>query len=260
MRRWVALIALAGCVGPEVNDTHSALNRTRVDRIVRPTTVAQLQAAVRSAPAVSIAGGRHSMGGQQFGEGTVLIDMTGLNRVVGLDAERGIVEVEAGILWPDLMKWLEREQKEWAIAQKQTGGDRFTIGGSLASNIHSRGLTMKPIIVDVESFTLVDASGALRTCSRTENRELFGLAIGGYGLFGVFARVKLRLMRRQKLERVVEIRSVEGLIEAFEQRIADGYLYGDFCATASSPVTGRSTRPRRSPRTRRNSTRIGGGS
>ena len=36
---------------------------------------------------------------------------------------------------------------------------------------------------------LVDAAGALRRCSRTENRELFQLAIGGYGLFGVITSV-----------------------------------------------------------------------
>ena len=45
---------------------------------------------------------------------------------------------------------------------------------------------------------------ALRTCSRTENGELFRLAIGGYGLFGIVTRVRLRLMPRTKIERVVE--------------------------------------------------------
>jgi hypothetical protein len=38
----------------------------------------------------------------------------------------------------------------------------------------------------------------------------------------------LRLAPLQKLERVVEVRRVEGLIQAFEQRIAEGFLYGDF--------------------------------
>ena len=40
----------------------------------------ELQEAVRGAAArglsVSVAGGRHAMGGQQFGAGTVLLDMT----------------------------------------------------------------------------------------------------------------------------------------------------------------------------------------
>jgi FAD/FMN-containing dehydrogenase len=110
---------------------------------------------------------------------------------------------------------------------KQTGADRLCLGGALGANAHGRGLTFKPMIADVESFRLVDASGDVKVCSRTQNSELFRLAIGGYGLFGVIGSVTLRLMPRRKLERVVEIIDIADLMPAFEQRIADGYLYGD---------------------------------
>jgi len=40
--------------------------------------------------------------------------------------------------------------------------------------------------------------------------------------------VKLRLVPRQKIRRVVEIRTVDGLMDAFNARIASGFLYGDF--------------------------------
>ena len=120
-----------------------------------------------------------------------MLDMTKFNRVRSLDRARGIVEVEAGIMWPALVDYLLKAQagrpRQWGIAQKQTGADRLTIGGALAANVHGRGLKMKPFIADVESFMLVDARGDVRTCSRTENSELFRLAIGGYGLFGVIA-------------------------------------------------------------------------
>src|SRR5207249_9013804 len=109
-----------------------------------------------------------------------------------------------------------------------TGANRFCIGGALGSNIHSRGLTMKPLISNIESFTLVDASGILRYCSRKENRERFALAIGGYGLFGVIYSVKLRLVPRRKLQRVVEFLNVEEVMPAFAHRIEAGFLYGDF--------------------------------
>ncbi len=123
-----------------------------------------LQEAVRGAAArglsVSIAGGRHSMGGQQFGAGTVLLDMTALCRVIDLDAERGLVTVEAGIDWPRLINHLlwagAGQERQWGIVQKQTGADRLTIGGALSANIHGRGLRMRPMIGDVESFDLVD--------------------------------------------------------------------------------------------------------
>ena len=87
---------------------------------------------------------------------------------------------------------------------------------------------MKPFIDDVESFVLIDARGNARTCSRTENAELFRLAIGGYGLFGLISSVTLRLVPRQKIQRVVEVRTIDDLPKAFEQRIADGFTFGDF--------------------------------
>jgi FAD/FMN-containing dehydrogenase len=87
---------------------------------------------------------------------------------------------------------------------------------------------MKPFVSDVESFVLVDATGTAHMCSRTENQELFRLVHGGYGLFGVVTSVRLRLVPRRKVERVVEIRTVDDLIASFEKRITDGFQYGDF--------------------------------
>ena len=219
-----------------VNDLHSQLNETRVRRILTPRTADEVQAAVRAAASegagVSLCGSRHAMGGQQFGADTLLVDLRSLNQVRAFDAERGTITVDAGVEWPALVAALvERQQgraRQWGIAQKQTGADRLTIGGALSANAHGRGLKMAPFVGDVESFDLVDAAGALRRCSRTENRELFQLAIGGYGLFGVITSVTLRLTPRRKVRRLVEVRTVDGLMEAFDRRIAEGFLYGDF--------------------------------
>jgi FAD/FMN-containing dehydrogenase len=84
------------------------------------------------------------------------------------------------------------------------------------------------MVADVESFVLINAEGNELRCSRTENADLFRLVIGGYGLFGVVAAVELRLIPRKKLERVVAVRDVKGLMAAFQNRIASGFLYGDF--------------------------------
>lgn len=221
--------------GIEVNDVQSQLNRTRVHQIVTPKSIEAIQAGLRNAArdgrAVSVAGGRHSMGGQQFGTHTLLFDMRSFKRVLHVDRAKGQIEVEAGIEWPELIEYLERQQagqaKQWGIRQKQTGVDEVSIGGSLASNIHGRGLRFPPIISDVESFVLVDAAGRVHTCSRRENRELFALAIGGYGLFGVIAHVTLRLVPRTKMERIVEVIPVKEFLAAVAQRIRDGFEYGD---------------------------------
>ena len=73
---------------------------------------------------------------------------------------------------------------------------------------------------------MVDANVEIERIDRSDPR--FGLAIGGYGLFGVISSVELRLTRRFKIQRRVEIRSCEGIIDAFEDRIQEGYEFGDF--------------------------------
>ena len=219
-----------------LNDIHSQLNETAMRRVVRPESAEEVQQAIAAVrdegPSLSIAGGRHAMGGQQFLDGGTLLDAGGLNRILDLDAERGLVRVEAGMMWDDLVRGLREMQqgneRRWSVVQKQTGADRLSIGGALAANGHGRGLTYKPIVQDVESFELVDASGAMLHCSRTKNAELFSLAIGGYGLFGVIYAVTLRLMEAHRVRRVVEVTSIERLESLFRERIAEGFTYGDF--------------------------------
>src|SRR5258708_23296903 len=158
-----------------VNDIHSELNPTRVLKVLEPQSVEDVQNIVRTArknrQAISVAGGRHAMGGQQFGEDTILIDIRKLKRMLRFDRERGIVEVEAGIEWPDLIDGYLALQKTdgqaWGIAPKQTSADRLTMAGTIGANAHGRGLRMRPFISDVESFALVDAAGTPHRCSRT---------------------------------------------------------------------------------------------
>ena len=238
-----AALMPAGCTAPIqepagvwVTDIHSKLNRTRVLGIDRPTDVEALQTLLVQARndgrRISVTGGRHAMGGQQFGSDTLLIDMDGMQGIHEFDAEKGEVEIGAGMQWPELITQLLEMQggreHQWGIVQKQTGADRLSIGGALAANVHSRGLSYKPIVQDVEAFTLIDARGEVLRCSRQENTELFRLAIGGYGLFGLIASVRLRLAPRQKIERVVEVTDVSGIASRFAERIEQGFMFGDF--------------------------------
>lgn len=228
---------------PEVNDVQSRLNLTPVRDILRPRTLDEVCAVLGRARdeglSIAISGGRHAMGGQQFARDALLLDVTGLDRILELDRERGWLRVEAGAQWPAILGWLHREQEHagvagesgkrtvWGIRQKQTGVDEVTVAGTLAANGHGRGLAFPPFSADVESVTVVDPAGRVRCCSRSEDSELFSLVLGGYGLFGVVVEATLRLVPRCKVRREVETLPVRGAPEAFARRIAEGFLYGD---------------------------------
>lgn len=218
-----------------LNDLHSRLNPTRVQAVLYPEdrddVIAIVKRANRENMPLSISGGLHSMGGQQFGTDTLHVSMSGMNDVLAFDRENGVVTVEAGIQWPKLIEYLIRtqgnEKASWGIVQKQTGADKLSIGGALSSNIHGRGLALQPVVQDVVAFRLVTADGREIEVSRAVNPELFSLVVGGYGLFGVITSVDLQLSRRIKLRRHVEIIPLSSLEDEIAKRMADGYLYGD---------------------------------
>ncbi len=213
-----------------LNDTHSRLNLSCAARVMRPNSREALVSTVRAHSErgwhLISSGSRHAMGGQQFCARGSVLDLRSLARVLHFDDERGLIEVEAGMEWPELVEFLQSTR--WSIVQKQTGADRLSIGGALSANIHGRGLALRPFVQDVEDFTLIDANGDSRLCSRTENADLFRHAIGGYGLFGCVASVRLRLMPRVCLRRRVSLVRAEALTAAFDERITDGATYGDW--------------------------------
>jgi FAD/FMN-containing dehydrogenase len=219
-----------------LNDIHSQLNATEVTHIARPQSLPELQATIRRARAenlfISVAGGRHAMGGQQFATDSLHIDMTTLDRVRGADPVRGLLHMEAGADWHKIIAashaMADGTGGSWGIRQKQTGVDAVSLGGSISANAHGRGLLMQPISADIEDLTVVNAQGESLLCSRTQHAELFSLVIGGYGLFGVIYSATLRLTHRQRVKRVVDIIDLDDAMNAVFRRAAEGCLFGDF--------------------------------
>jgi len=236
MNKTVATVRAAGIAGELVNDRHSALNQTVVKSVVTPSHCSQLSDLVSWAAAagdkIAIAGGRHAMGGQQFLDGGILVDTSLINGVVKFDAEAGLLKVEGGMRWPELIGFLKQAQidhpRPWTIRQKQTGCDALSIGGALSANVHGRGLASAPIASDVEEFELVTVGGATLTCNRQQNSQLFALVIGGYGMFGLIATATLRLERRSLLQRDVELIRADQIISQLESKAASGATFGDF--------------------------------
>jgi FAD/FMN-containing dehydrogenase len=218
------------------NDVHSRLNPTRHRRIVRPQHAEQIAEvlfdAQRLGESVAVAGAQHAMGGQQFLADGCLIDTSALDGILDFDSIRGLVRVAAGTHWPALQTFLRTQRdangRGWAIRQKQTGADDFSLGGALAVNIHGRGLDFAPFVDDLEAFTLVRPDGAVVEVDRIRQPELFALAVGGYGLFGVVVDLTLRLAPRHMLERRVRLLRRAELIPAFDAARSEGATYGDF--------------------------------
>ena len=114
--------------GVLVNDVHTGLNPTWVASISRPTSVAEVQNLVKDcgkhSRMISVSASRHATGGQQFAADSVLLDMRAINRVIGLDDKTGVLHVEAGIEWPELIQGYLSLQRKCGLGDTSEAGRR----------------------------------------------------------------------------------------------------------------------------------------
>ena len=172
----------------------SRLNPISVRQVYEIHDVEQVREALLNANKlhlkVSIAGKRHSQGGHTAHPNGIVLDMTGFNRILRLDQPHKILTVQSGATWEQIQDYIN----PYGLAvEVQQASNIFTVGGSLSVNAHGRDPNYGPIIKSVQGFRLMKADGSVVNVSRTENRELFSLVIGGYGLFGVILDVDLSL-------------------------------------------------------------------
>ncbi|NQX65188.1 FAD-binding oxidoreductase [Paenibacillus alba] len=206
MKKWLALLLLAVCclISYFWNDTpdqnpylitdYSRLHPVKVASVKKGHEEEQLigilQEAKKKNLSISIAGQRHSQGGHTFYKDSIVVDMTAYNRVLSFDKEHKLINVQAGATWKDVQDYIN----PYGLAVKTMQSQNiFTIGGSLSVNAHGRDIRNGSLIKSVESFRLLTADGQIKQVSRSDNAELFPLAIGGYGLFGIILDVTLSL-------------------------------------------------------------------
>ena len=95
-------------------------------------------------------------------------------------------------MWADLIKHLNQYGFSPRTMQSYS---TFSVGGSLAVNAH--GITTDFCGAEsVEEFDLIKWDGEKVKCRRGadgEAGELFSLALGGYGMFGVMSRIVMKV-------------------------------------------------------------------
>lgn len=198
------------------NVTH--LYSIPMERIVEVRDVDDIRRALRSwEGAVSIGGGRYSMGGQTAIASGLQLDMRGLRGLVHLDAERRTVRVQAGMRWRALQALID--PYGLAVRTMQSFSN-FTVGGAISVNCHGRYVGHGPIVSSVRALQLVMADGEVLEATPVQNAELFHAAIGGYGGVGVVTEVELALDENFSIERSTARVRLEDYPSWFRQTVA----------------------------------------
>jgi FAD/FMN-containing dehydrogenase len=179
-------------------DDFSKLCRTSVQEVVTPKSVVELQNVLKTTKGpIAIAGARCSMGGQTIVKNGTIIDMRCMNKISAFDSVKKTITVQAGARWRDVQTYIDPHNLSVKVMQSYCD---FSIGGSLSVNVHGRYIGYGPLIETVQSIKIVLADGSLVCASRTQNKDLFKSALGGYGLLGIIVEVTLSLTDNTKME------------------------------------------------------------
>jgi hypothetical protein len=122
------------------------------------------------------------------------VDTSRLNRILAIDAQRGLLEVQAATPWQSIA--VEMRPGD---ARANVRTTMPTVGESIARN--AAGPDGTPAVNHVASMTIVMPDGDFRRVSRHREPELFALTVGGQGLFGTIYSVTLDI---PSLARAVE--------------------------------------------------------
>lgn len=166
-------------------------------RVARPTTREQVAAAMavvaEAHGSLALRGAGCSYGDASLNSEGHVLDISGMDRMLHFDRERGLVTVEPGVtiraLWRHVIAcgW-------WPPVVPGTMA--VSIGGALAFNVHGKNnFAVGSFGEHVQSFVLQTATGSILRCSRQENADVFHAAIGGFGMLGCFLEITLQLKR-----------------------------------------------------------------
>lgn len=201
-------------LGIDINHHHLSLNPTQLESaskdfggqnraeplaIFHPTSADDISHLIRAAYesahgfTVSARGHGHSINGQAQTKNGVVIQMSGSKQLVEprVDESLRYVDVWGGELWIDVLNHTLR----YGLAPKSwTDYLYLSVGGTLSNaGISGQAFNHGPQISNVYELDVITGKGELRTCSESQDSELFHAVLGGLGQFGIISRARIAL-------------------------------------------------------------------
>jgi len=205
---------------PFMLDDASRLNETPISRqailtsredarLLRELRATLGEAATEGRP-IAFGGARHSMGGQSLPRNGIAASFAAA--AIEPDREKKIYRVSAGARWRDVIRVLDPIGFSPAVTQSNHD---FSVGGTLSVNAHGWPVPFGPFGSTLRRFRIMLADGSVLTCSNSENAELFRLAVGGYGLFGIVIDADLAMVENSLLTPVLELMKADAFGRRF---------------------------------------------
>lgn len=147
-----------------------------------------------------------------------------LNKILSLDANRGIISCQSGVLLSDILSVIVPK----GFFLPVTPGTKFiTVGGAVAADIHGKnhhadGCFSRHII----QMTILESNGKQTICSPLQNASLFWNTCGGMGLTGIILEITFNLKKIESSyisQKSLKAKNLEEIMNYFEEH--EHYTY-----------------------------------
>jgi len=195
--------------------SHTNLTQTSQDAQVAELR-SMLQQAAAAGRAVNIGAARHSMGGQAIPRDGQAITLLGGE--VAADSADQTYRVQAGVRWATVIARLDAIGFSPKVMQSNND---FGVAATFSVNAHGWPVPHGPMGSTVRSVDMLLPDGSALTASRSENADLFGAAMGGYGLIGLITALVVEMVPNQRLTPAFAELPAADFAPAFMAAVAD---------------------------------------
>jgi L-gulono-1,4-lactone dehydrogenase len=203
--------------------------------IAHPVSVGELRAAIERARTagdrVRVAASGHSFTDIACTDGH-MVRLEGMNRLLDVDRQTGMVKVEAGIG----LRALSEKLYDQGLALENMGDiDVQTLAGAISTGTHGTGGRLRNISAQVEAMELMLADGTVLECSTDSDPETLRAARVGLGALGVIVTVTLRCVPRFTIDRLDHPSPLEETLERLDE-LADSSDHFEFYTLPHSEI------------------------
>ena len=128
--------------------------------------------------------------------GGILLDLRGLNKIVSFDETKGLLAVQSGAVWKDIMDFLEKTS--WELPVYPSSAPSSTVGGFAATGGLGYGsLEHGSLVENVASIAAILPTGEKLVVGPNSDWVTLRQLFGSEGTLCVFGELTLRLVPRK---------------------------------------------------------------
>ncbi len=148
----------------------------------------------------------------------IVATSTRRKKIIDFDTKSGIIKCESGLLFSEILDFIV--PKGWFLPV--TPGTKFiTVGGAIASDVHGKNHHKDGSFSNhMLDFELLCADGKIRTCSKTQNADIFSATCGGMGLTGIILEARFQTIKIESAfikQLQVKAENLDEILDLFEK-------------------------------------------